>query len=163
MALRDVSKALAPIEELEMVDAPDTRELERLSVRPGDIVATARGARVRTAVATDEHAGVLVGANLVVVRLRAPILPALIAAFLKHPIVEADLQSDFAGTGTPGFSVERLRQLEFELVPESLAIDLVELTELTEARLDRVVAAAQLQREAATELVFRHLAPRAER
>lgn len=161
LALRDVSRVLAPLELLEEVEAPDSREVDRLAVRPGDIVATARGARIRTAVATSEHAGVLVGPNLVLVRLISPIPPTLIAAYLRHPAIEADLQSDFAGVGTPGFSVERLRQLPIELIPEVISADLVELTDLTEMRLERVVEAAQLQRDAVTELVFRHLAPRA--
>lgn len=137
---------------------PQTRELERLSVARGDIILTSRG-RLRVAVASSEHSGALVGANLVVIRLSTEYPPGLLAAYLRHPVIEERLFSEFASSATPGFSVEALKQLEVRLLPPEVALRFARLMERVDDYHEDVVRAASLFRGAVLESIFQHMSP----
>lgn len=157
LSMRDVGQRITPLEDLDLTPVggePDpTRRLQA-----GDVVVTSRG-RVRAAVAGEEHAGMLVGPNLMIVRLRDSMPPALLAAYLRHPIVEARLLEDISGTGTPGFSMDTLRSLPLRRVSSDRAVALAALVEETDQYRQEVEAGARQLGEATAETVFAHLDP----
>jgi hypothetical protein len=159
LALRDVTTRVARIDSLEEVEAPLGSETERLSLRSGDIVVTSRG-RVRAAVSEAEHEGVLVGPNLVVVRLNhSGLPPELLAAYLRHPEVERELLAQMPGTGTPGFTVEGLKSLEVQMPVAPAAQDLSELVSHVENYYSHLIKGAMLTRSAVLEVVYDTLNP----
>lgn len=155
LTMRDVNVAIAPRDQIEMVSLAGRPDPDRL-LRPGDIVVTSRG-RLRAAVAEREHEGLLVGHNLMLVRLRGAMPPQVLAAYLRHPIVEEGLLSEMPGAGTPGLSLDALRNLEVGEVSPARAGLLAELVEETEAYRRELEEGARRLAQAATESVFRSL------
>lgn len=159
VSLRDVTTRLPSRTELESVPVRMSGDTARLTIKPGDVVVTARGSSVRAAVATEEHLGALPGANLIVLRPRNT-SPHLLAAYLRHPVVQAHLLQEFAGSSTLGFTVETLRQLEVRDLPAAEAGLLAQMSEAVEQYALHTERAAELRRRATTEAVFDRLWPR---
>lgn len=155
VAMRDVGVRIAPRTVLDTVvvgGQPDPRR----RLQPGDVLVTSRG-RVRAAVAQSEHAGVLVGPNLMLVRPTGRYPASLLAAFLRHPAIEARLLELTATSGTPGFTMDDIRSLELGKVTSDRARKLARLVEETDAYVRDIQAGAGRLNAAAVETVFAHL------
>lgn len=153
--MRDVGVRIAPRAVLDTAvvgGQPDPRR--RLA--PGDVLVTSRG-RVRAAVAQSEHAGVLVGPNLMLVRPMGGYPSALLAAFLRHPAIEARLLELTATSGTPGFTMDDIKSLELGEVSSERARKLAQLMEETDAYVRDIQAGAGRLNAAAVETVFAYL------
>lgn len=153
--MRDVGVRIAPRTVLDTVvvgGQPDPRR----RLQPGDVLVTSRG-RVRAAVAQSEHAGVLVGPNLMLVRPTGRYPASLLAAFLRHPAIEARLLELTATSGTPGFTMDDIRSLELGKVTSDRARKLARLVEETDAYVRDIQAGAGRLNAAAVETVFAHL------
>jgi type I restriction enzyme S subunit len=157
LGLKDVGIELTPVDQLERTAVPAGQAAERLSLRAGDVVVTSRTARVRAAVAEETHRGVLVGPNLIVVRPGERISGTLVAALLRHPVVQDQLLAEFASRTPPGFTVERLGRLRIAIPPVSEQAALAELVAVTEAHALAVSESVQLRQAATYELVHRRL------
>lgn len=151
---RDVALRIAPPDRLETLDLPESAEVDRLALQEDDLVLTSRGA-LRVAVAGPEHAGAIPGANLIVVRLPAELKPSLLAAYLSDPRIEAMLLDEFAGSVTPGFSVDAIRRLKIELPTREAQEDLDLLVRVTDEYEQALLRAIEIRRTISQELVFR--------
>ncbi len=152
IALRDVTTRIKAVDALQAVTASPA-EVRKLSVLAGDVLVTARGS-TRAAVAKVEHEGALAGANLIVIRLDGRLPPELLAAYLRHPTIQATLKADFAGTTTVGFSVESLKKLELRGVSEPEATILSQFVEANDAYAEHLRSAARLRQDASAQAVF---------
>lgn len=155
LALRDVGARIAPREALEEVDL----DSDFPALRPtevGDIVLTARG-RPRAALVTDRSAGVLVGANLMLIRITNGLPPPLLLNYLRHPEVERRLLTETAGTSTPGVSAEALRHLQVVMPPRRLWEEAAHLVEAVDRYHDTVVEAVGLFKESVSEWVYQRM------
>jgi hypothetical protein len=157
LALRDIGVRITPRDRLELVETAKIVDTDRL-LMPGDVVVTSRG-RVRAAVAEGEHAGTLVGPNLVWIRLRTELPPALLAAYLRHPEVERELFAEMVGTATSGFSVDGLRQLEVIEIPAGDAATMTELVSAVDEYHDEVVEAVRLLKQGVSEYIYQRMTP----
>lgn len=130
VALRDIDDSITPLANLERVRiAPSFAT--RFAIAAGDVVVTARGALVRTAVVGVEHAGVMLGPNLLCIRPDQDRLVApLLAAYLRLPDVQAVLLSASAGTAMPSLTVKDLSRLKLFLPPLDEQHDLVVILDL---------------------------------
>lgn len=155
LAMRDVGVRITGRDHLETVPVGGQPDPKR-RIRPGDVVVTSRG-RVRAAVAREEHDGVLLGPNLMLVRPMIDYPPSVLAAYIRHPAIEARLLEDTMTSGTPGFSMESLRSLELTPLPPDRAERLAELVEETDTYVREVQAGANRLTAAAIETVFAHL------
>jgi len=158
LTMRDVGVRIAPRDQIETVGLGAPPDPDRL-LRTGDIAVTSRG-RLRAAVAEREHEGVLVGHNLILVRLHQSLPPYVLAAYLRHPVVEEELLSETSSAGTPGLSLDNLRNLNLQNISEGRADLLAELVEQTEAYRRELEEGVRRLAEAATESVFRSLRER---
>ncbi len=156
LALRDVGSRITVRSELENVDATASLEGVRLA-QSGDVVVTARG-RLRAAIIEPQHEGVAIGPNLILIRVRDGLPPALVVAFLRHPEVERRLVVETAGTSTPGISIEALRQLEMRIPPAETWAEAAELVDAVEAYHDEIVESARLMKQGVSEWVFDQMA-----
>ncbi|WP_295225059.1 restriction endonuclease subunit S [uncultured Brevundimonas sp.] len=155
VAMRDVGVRIAPRDVLETVEVGGDPDPKR-RLQAGDILVTSRG-RVRAAVAKDEHVDVLVGPNLMLIRPIGGYPSSLLAAFLRHPAIEARLLDLTATSGTPGFTMDDIRSLELEPVTAERAKQLAELVEETDAYVREIQVGAGRLNAAAVEAVFSHL------
>lgn len=103
------------------------------------------------------HEGVVVGLNLILLRVKDQFPPSLLLAFLRHPQVEQRLIMESAGTATAGISVEVLRQLPIRLPPPSIWGDAAELVVNVDAYHDEMVEAARLFRQGVSEWLFEQM------
>lgn len=157
LTMRDVGVRISPrpaLDEAEVTGDPDPNRRLQL----GDVVVTSRG-RIRAAVAQEEHEGVLVGPNLMFVRILTDFPATLLAAYLRHPEIEARLLGDTGGTGTPGLSLDTLRNLSLRAVTAPRASSLSALVEEAENYRLQVEAGARLLSEAVAEAVYDRLDP----
>lgn len=160
LSLRDVGARIAPRDQLEEAHVPAASEVLRLA-EAGDIVMTARG-RLRAAVVEQQHAGVAVGPNLILLRLKDGFPAPLMLAYLRHPEIEQRLMMETAGTATPGISVEGLRQLEAQLPPPATWADATALVESVEAYHDEILESARLLKQGVSEWLFDQMAKEGE-
>jgi hypothetical protein len=82
---------------------------------------------------------------------------ALLAAFLRHPAIEARLLELTATSGTPGFTMDDIRSLELGEVSSERARKLAQLVEETDAYVRDIQAGAGRLNAAAVETVFAYL------
>ncbi len=115
---------------------------------------TARGITIRAAVARPEHTGVIAGPNLIVFRPGPRIVPELIAVLLRHPQTQAALLQSRTGSGTPGFTISQLANLEVSLPDIGSQLQLMEMADLADAHHLAAVTAARLRRDVVHDLVF---------
>lgn len=151
---RDVALRIADADRLETMEIAESPEVDRLALQEGDLVLTSRGA-LRVAVAGPEHVGAIPGANLIVVRLPAELKPSLLAAYLSDPRIEAALLREFAGSVTPGFSVEAIRRMEVQLPTREEQDQLDELVSVTDDYEQALLRAIEIRQTISQELVFR--------
>jgi hypothetical protein len=156
LSLRDVGARIAPRDQLEEVQAPAGSEALRVA-EAGDIVMTARG-RLRAALVEQQHAGVVVGPNLILLRLKSGFPAPLMLAYLRHPEIERRLMMETAGTATPGISIEGLRQLETQLPPPESWADATELVESVDLYHDEILESARLLKQGVSEWLFDQMA-----
>jgi len=159
VGLRDISRRISPLSDLEAVEIADGEDVARSALRPGDVVVTSRGSNVRAAVAQREHDGVLAGPNLIVVRLEGEVPPELIAAYLRHPLISAQLLREFVGTSTAGFTIESLKRIELARTDDRFAVLLAELVVRVDAYAEYQQRVIALREKAADESIFFHLHP----
>lgn len=145
LGLKDIGVELAPRAGLETVSVANGFDAGRLSLHEGDVVVTSRTTKVRAAVAGPDHRGVLVGPNLIVVRPSELLSGQLIAAYLRHPSVQAELLSEFASKTPPGFSVGGLGRLEIAIPTYEHQSALAELVHAAEEHAASVQKAAELR------------------
>lgn len=150
--LRDIGRErLGPVDEMEMV-AISSDERSRFSILPSDLVASVRGI-FKVAVAGNEHARSVAGANTAVIRLRPGIPPHVIATYLRHPEMTARLMSAFAGSTIQGISLDNLKRIEICLPDRSTLAALDELVEAENRYHNAILASAQARRTLTLELV----------
>lgn len=155
---RDVEDVLSPVEDLETLQTVLSSDIKRARLEAGDVVVTARGS-VRAAVAEEEHRGAIVGPNLVVVRLEPGPLPYVVAAYLRHPLVQEHLQAQTRGTATAGLGVGDLRALPLMLPDENELKTICEVVVLTDRYASAALTAVARRRQIALRLVHDALAP----
>lgn len=159
VGLRDVGRRMAPATELEEVEVLEGDEGGRSLLQPGDVLVTSRGSNVRAAVAQDEHAGAVAGPNLIVVRLGGFLRPELLAAYLRHPVISAQLLREFSGSSTAGFTIDSLRRIDVQVAEGDCADLLADLVQHVDAYSEYQARAVELHQALADEAIFEHLNP----
>ncbi len=157
VGLRDIGRRLAPVAELEEIEVAEGEDVGRTALTAGDVLVTSRGANVRAAVVQREHEGAIAGPNLIVVRLDGSLRPELVAAYLRHPLVSAQLLRDFVGSTTAGFTTDTLRRIDLRPAEDGSSALLADLVQRVDAYSEYQQRAIQLHQTAADEAVFEHL------
>ncbi len=158
LVARDVGETLAPQDEIGRLRlVPDAAS--RFHLHEGDVVITARGSVVRAAVATVEHVGVVLGPNLIAVRLGARLLPLLLAAYLRLPAVQGILLGVRKGAAVPALTVGDLNRLRIVLPPPDRQEALRRFVDLSTTYSATVARAAAARAAASADLVARILSP----
>jgi hypothetical protein len=159
LGLKDVGSSLTPVDDLELASIPPGLDPNRTRLQVGDVVVTARTAKIRAVVVPATHQGVFVGPNLVVIRPTERLSAEVIAAYLRHPSIQNQLLAEFASRTPPGFSVNGISRLELVLPSRRQQRLLRELVIGAEVYAAAATEAAQLRLDTAYEVVTRRLVP----
>lgn len=159
VGLRDIGRRMAPLTDLEEVEVAEGDEGARSLLQPGDVLVTSRGSNIRAAVVREEHAGAVAGPNLIVVRLGGFLRPELLAAYLRHPFISAQLLREFSGSSTAGFTIDSLRRIDLQITDDGCADLLADLVQRVDAYSEYQARAVELHQALADEAIFEHLNP----
>jgi hypothetical protein len=161
LQVKDVTDGLVERRaDLHEVDFDDDPKHDRALLRPGDVIVTARGTLLKSALVTETHAGVLPTSNLIVVRpTPSVILPELVLAVLRHPRTQAALANEVMGAAVPTLRVPSVARVRLVIPALDQQRDLARLTALGEAQYEAAVQAARLRRKLASEIVMQKLEP----
>jgi type I restriction enzyme M protein len=156
ISLKDVSEQITQPDLLGCVRALQA-DVDRFSVRVGDVLVTTRGTAIRTVVVKEAHQGAIAGANLAVVRLREGLLPVLLAALLRDPRTRTTLLRGTVGASTPGFTVRALRELPIKVPSRQRQVVLARLAEVSETYRAALMQAVDLRQQACSEIIAAEL------
>ena len=115
-----------PIAKLDVGAIQSTPRRERALVRAGDVLVTARGTQLRSAVVTNATEGAIASANLLIVRLRDLLLPEVLVAYLDTPAGGAALvaRATASAVGTFVVTPRALGSLEIAVPPMGVQVQL---------------------------------------
>jgi restriction endonuclease S subunit len=154
VTVKDLSDGfLPPISDLQKADMPTTSQIERFSLREGDVVISARGS-IKVAGVQKEHAGALAGANLIVVRPGRALKPPLVLAFLRHPLTISKLEALTAGTTVSSLNLSTVSRLRLNVPPIHKQGQIADLVQLADQHYAAARRAAEVRLQLAQEVAI---------
>lgn len=84
--------------DLASVDRFAAARLDRYALRAGDLLCVRTGDLGRSALATEENAGWLVGSGLLRLRTKSPVMPRYLVHYLEHPEVREWIRRSSTGS-----------------------------------------------------------------
>jgi restriction endonuclease S subunit len=135
---------------------PESSQIDRFRLRVGDVLVSARGV-MKVALVGDEHEGCLAGPNIIVVRPGSNLEPALVLAFLRHPVTEANIYRMSLTTTVSSVNVKTISDLQIVVPPRQEQILLSRVVELAEKQYLLAQRASDLRRQLGEELAMRAL------
>ncbi|HEC97247.1 MAG TPA: restriction endonuclease subunit S [Nitrospirae bacterium] len=138
------------------VDAPclisvdSRRNLEKHTVRSGDVVVTCRGTVLKSAVVPESLDGYLIASNIIAIRLNSNFEPILLSAFFQSPEGQKILLSNVrSSTMQIALAVSDIEKIEVPLIPAEIQKRLAGLVAASDNYYKAVVESANLRREIA--------------
>lgn len=132
-----------PVDSLERGRVQATARRNRALVRPGDVVVTARGTQLRSAVVPPETEGAIASANLLVVRLGDRILPEVLVAYLDTPAGSAELLARATASTVGAFVVTPKALASLDIAVPPMAVQ-TQLASFVRAARQAIVATERL-------------------
>lgn len=151
--VRDLDHALDPAWRLGTIPMPDVAAMGPYRLRAGDVLVTARGTRLNSALVPILWAGAVVLSNLIGVRPGPRLLPHILLAFLRsgsgRQAVDVRRPRRNQLALTPG----RLREVEVPLPPLAVQDRLAKLARSAEAQYEAAIFAAEARRGLASRII----------
>jgi restriction endonuclease S subunit len=135
---------------------PEDSQVDRFRLRLGDVLVAARGS-MKVALVGSEHEGCLAGPNVIVVRPGSNLESALVLAFLRHPLTQANIYRKSLTTTVSSINVKTIFDLEIVVPPKQNQIQLSRVVELAEKQYVLAQRASDLRRQLGQELAMRAL------
>lgn len=155
---KDLQSGFLPNREnLQESEVPEGSQIDRFRLQVGDVVMTARGT-IKVAGVSEEQAGAIAGANLIIVRPGEWLAAPLVLAFLRHPSTLAILARLSVGTTVPSINVGAVAGLEVVLPSSERQTQLSQLVELADEHFSSARRAAELRHMLAQEVAMKELA-----
>ncbi|MBY0588713.1 restriction endonuclease subunit S [bacterium] len=131
--------------------------VSRCLVWPGDVLISSRSTQIRARVVPEEAPVFAINSTLLAIRPNPDVLdPYLLAAYLRHPIGQANLlRNTGSSTAQLNITVRSLESLPIPLLPIEQQNKLAALFEAAETQKRLAIQAAESGYRIATELVFR--------
>lgn len=160
--VKDISDGmLLPVDRLDRLRVPRKSTEKRQSLQKHDILVSARGTLLKSAVVSDSHQGALASANFIVVRLRkdAELRPELLYAFLRQPAVREYIANRATGTAQPVLAIRELESLLVPIPPREVQDQLVRLLEVSEEQKRTALECAHLRDEETMDVLAKFMDP----
>lgn len=128
----------------------DDRDLERYTVRSGDVVIACRGTVLKSAVVPESLDGYLIASNLIAIRLNGNFEPILLSAFFQSSEGQKILLSNVrSSTMQIALTVSDIEKIEVPLIPVEIQKKLAGLIAASDNYYKASVASANLRRDIA--------------
>jgi hypothetical protein len=149
--VRDLHDGHAPAAgTLAMRTVPAGADIERYTVRAGDIVITCRGTQLKVANITAPSEGALISANLIAIRAGADLLPAILLAFLRSSAGQkALLQRGRSSTSSISLTPRAVGELSIPVPPLAVQRQIADLVGAAEQNYIAAIRAAEQRRAVA--------------
>ena len=153
--IRDIQNDALPEnpEELPTVTLPPQVDTTKFKVRAGDVLIAARGL-LKVASVSERLSGVLVAANLIVVRPGPRLAAPLVLEFLRHPETKQKLEQLRTGTTVPSLNVSAVAGLEVRIPSAAEQLKLAGLAQASERNFQAIMHAAAMRRQIAQTVLF---------
>lgn len=129
--------------------------IDRYRVQPGDVLVSSRSTTLRVGVVPPDIHSVPINSTLLGVRCSPDLLPELLAAYLRHPAGAAHLSAaSQSGTVQMNLTASTLGNIPVPVLPIDEQHELARLLASADAAHDHAVAAAELRRQVAHDIVI---------
>jgi len=137
---------------------PLTREVEKYAARTGDVILPARSTSFTAAILPAELNGVVINATLIAIRCANLMLPALLAAYLRHPAGRAAIEErSQSGTVQMNITVRALEQIPVPVPPIREQHRIVQMLEVAEDAHMMAIESAMRRRRVASEIAYQEM------
>jgi restriction endonuclease S subunit len=160
--VKDVIEGTLPcIDDLDKINVPPNLLQKKQSLRPNDVLVSARGTLMKIAVVPTSYEGALASANFIVVRLKenAPLRPELLYGFLRQSVVKDFILNRATGTAQPVLAIRDLENLMIPVPPRDIQELLVRLLEVSEEQHRVATECARLRTEETMDILAKYMDP----
>lgn len=135
--------------------------IDRYRVQPGDVIVSSRSTTLRVGVVPSAIQQVPINSTLLGVRCSPELLPELLAAYLRHPAGAAHLTAaSQSGTMQMNLTASTLGEIPVPILPIAEQRELAHLLASADSAHDHAVAAAELRRQVAHDIVVARMTGR---
>ena len=132
------------------------RDLERYTVRSGDVVIACRGTVLKSAVVPESLDGYLIASNLIAIRLNANFEPILLSAFFQSPEGQKILLLNVrSSTMQIALTVSDIEKIEVPLIPVEIQKRLAGLIAASDNYYKAAIESANLRRDIAYSIALK--------
>lgn len=157
VSVKDLENASNPSWQLSSISVPDFNRIENFRLQPGDVIITARGASLKSALVPERWSGAVLSSNLIAVRLLEQLYPELLVAFLQSLKGQRAIERRLKKTGLLNITLKELGEIEVPVPPKEDQQELVELIRLDETQYSEAIHAAELRRSLVRSIVLERL------
>ncbi len=133
LRIQNVWKGTMRLDDLQLINVPDTQEAIRTRVQEGDLLITVTADLGRTAVVPKNFGDAYINQHIVLVRLDENILPMYAAYFFFMPFGFVGIQKKNKSAVKAGLTFKDIKSLEIFVPPIELQTQFAQLVEKTEA------------------------------
>jgi len=153
--VKDIVGGRLNTENPDTVQVDRQKDIARYKVRPGDVLITCRGTRLKSAIIPNHLAGFLISANLIAIRLKNNFDPLLLHAFFQSSIGQKILLSNVrSSTMQVALTVSDITKIEVPVIPVEKQKQLAGLIAAADHYHALAVESANLRPEIACGIAF---------
>lgn len=142
---------------LSLVTVPDLGRAERYRLNTGDVVTTARGTSLKSALIPEHWSGALLSSNLMAVRLGERLHPELLLVFLQSASGRQAIARRLAGSHLLTLTPRSLGEVEVPVPPAAEQKALAELARVARTQYQEALFIAETRLRLAHRIVFERL------
>ena len=155
--VRDVEHTDDVSWQLALVTVPDLGRVERYRLKTSDVVITARGTSLKSAIIPDRWNGALLSSNLIAVRLGERLRPELLIVFLQSAVGRQAIGRRLSGSNLLTLTPRSLGEVEVPVPPAAEQEILAELVTIARIQYQEALFVAEMRRKLAHRIVFDRL------
>ncbi len=148
--IKDIDNGQISIKGLDTMIVDSHRDIDRYTVRSGDVVITCRGTLLKSAVVPEAPSGYLITSNLISIRLNGDYESVLLSAFFQSPVGQKILLSNVrSSTMQIALTVSDIEKIEVPLIPVEIQKRLAGLIAASDNYYKAAIESANLRRDIA--------------
>ncbi|MGH8067384.1 MAG: hypothetical protein ACRERE_19560 [Candidatus Entotheonellia bacterium] len=157
LSVKDVAHADDALWQLPLVTVPDLSRVERYRLKTNDVVITARGTSLKSAIIPERWNGALLSSNLIAVRLGERLHPELLLVFLQSAAGRQAIERRLTGSHLLALTPRSLGEVEVPVPSAAEQEVLAELVALARRQYQEALFIAEMRRQLAHRIVFERL------
>jgi len=155
--VKDVEHADDTSWQLSLVTVPDLGRVERYRLRAGDVIVTARGTSLKSAIIPERWSGTLLSSNLIAVRLGERLHPELLLVFLQSTAGQQAIERRLSGSHLLTITPRSLGEVEVPVPPAAEQDMLAELMAIVRMQYQEALFTTEKRRQLAHRIVLDRL------